>query len=154
MNEFIVQLKAMLDSSGIRKELSEIQKVVDSIGLDITPDVNTGEVSKKMKALLGNFTENLNIELGTNISSKDIEKAYTTAFRNVDKIIDQSTDAASKGIAELNRELQNFLKVNGSDSASVGKFFTSLEQKIEANDVAMKNLLSSIGLSVCWLLKY
>lgn len=146
MNEFIVQLKAMLDSSGIRKELSEIQKVVDSIGLDITPDVNTGEVSKKMKALLGNFTENLNIELGTNISSKDIEKAYTTAFRNVDKIIDQSTDAASKGIAELNRELQNFLKVNGSDSASVGKFFTSLEQKIEANDVAMKNLLSSIGL--------
>jgi len=89
-NDFSVILKAILNKSGIKAELKEIQAIMDKCKISISPTLNTTALRKELKSVSEMITKELNQSFNINLKTNDIFKAYENQVRQISALQKQA----------------------------------------------------------------
>lgn len=111
-NQFSVIIQTVLEKSGITKEMSEVQKIVNNNMVKIVPQLETASIKNNLKEVSKLIANTLNNSLGGDfkISGNDVFKAITASMN-------EANVAAKKLASEMDRvsamtKFQNYMSNN------------------------------------------
>lgn len=102
-NQFSVIIQAILEKSGITKELSEIQKIVDKNMIKIIPELETASIRNNLKQVSNEIAKTLNKSFGGN---------FKVTGNDVFKILNQQFKQTSSNTTKMASELSRLSKVS------------------------------------------
>ena len=152
MDDFSFIIQAVLERSGITKELSEIQKIVDKNLIAIKPKFETVSLKNNLKEVSNLIANSIN-EAYKNIGNVDfkitgndvskilnqIERESQNTANKLNKVqLSIDTEKYSAQIFKLQQQLQRF----GSES---GESFTKAKKSIEQMENAYNKMKASSG---------
>lgn len=122
--QFSIVIQAILEKSGITKELSEIQKIVDKNMVTIIPKLETASLKNNLKQVSNEIAATLNKSLGGDfkISGNDVFKALNESLK------ESSTyaKASQKSIDSLANSMLTFKQNNTKMTKSMKSELTSM----------------------------
>ena len=132
--DFGILLKALLDKSGINSELEQIQKIVNKYSIDIIPELKAASLRNQMKAVSQDIANDFNKTFGTNITGKDVFKAYENQAKQAEKAI---SDAQTKRLSEQEKYYTRIINNNK-------EIYSLKEKKLSADKEESKELQRQI----------
>ena len=114
MNEDLsVIIQAVLEKSGITKELSEIQKIVDKNLIEIKPKLETASLKNNLKEVSNLIADSIN-KAYKNVGNVDFKVTGNDVFKILNQIEKQAETTAQK----LNK-IQLSMGVNGDTISKI-----------------------------------
>lgn len=132
--DFGILLKTLLDKTGIDSELEQVQKIVNKYSIDIMPELKTASLRNQMKAVSQEIANDFNKAFGTNLTGKDVFKAYENQVKQMEKA---NSDAQKKRQAEQERYYNKIINNNK-------EIYSLKEKKISADKEESKELQRQI----------
>ena len=145
MNEDLsVIIQAVLEKSGITKELSEIQKIVDKNLIEIKPKLETASLKNNLKEVSNLIADSIN-KAYKNVGNVDFKVTGNDVFKILNQIEKQAETTAQK----LNKIQLSF--VNGDYNAKVDSTIAKTKQWRDENGNAristeqLRTALANLG---------
>lgn len=141
-NQFSVIIQAVLEKSGISKELSEIQKIINNNMIKITPQLETANLRNNLKQISNEIAHALNQSIGGDfkISGNDVFKALNASLKEMNTTIDvSSTKIQNLGNAMLAFK-QNNTNMSRSMKKELDSMYNSLINGANMSEVEFKEL--------------
>lgn len=132
--DFSVLLKAVLDKTGISTELEQVQKIVNKYSIDIMPELKSASLKNQIKAISQDIANDFNKTFGTNITGKDVFKAYENQAKQAEKAI---SDAQKKRLSEQEKYYTRIINNNK-------EIYSLKEKKLSADKEEGKELQRQI----------
>ena len=130
MNEDLsVIIQAVLEKSGITKELSEIQKIVDKNLIEIKPKLETASLKNNLKEVSNLIADSIN-KAYKNVGNVDFKVTGNDVFKILNQIEKQAETTAQK----LNKIQLSY--ANGDYEAKVQSTIAKTQQWVNANGEA------------------
>ena len=127
MNEDLsVIIQAVLEKSGITKELSEIQKIVDKNLIEIKPKLETASLKNNLKEVSNLIADSIN-KAYKNVGNVDFKVTGNDVFKILNQIEKQAETTAQK----LNKIQLSF--DTGSYQSKVDSLVARTNQWVDAN---------------------
>ena len=127
MNEDLsVIIQAVLEKSGITKELSEIQKIVDKNLIEIKPKLETASLKNNLKEVSNLIADSIN-KAYKNVGNVDFKVTGNDVFKILNQIEKQAETTAQK----LNKIQLSY--ANGDYEAKVQSTIAKTQQWVNAN---------------------
>lgn len=133
--DFSVLLKAVLDKTGISTELEQVQKIVNKYSIDIMPELKSASLKNQIKAISQDIANDFNKTFGTNITGKDVFKAYENQAKQAEKAI---SDAQKKRLSEQEKYYTRIINNNK-------EIYSLKEKKLSADKEEGKELQRQIA---------
>lgn len=126
--QFSVIIQAILEKSGITKELSEIQKIVDKNMVTIIPKLETASLKNNLKQLSAEIAKSLNQSIGGDfkITGGDVFKALNASLKETAIY----SSASQKAIDSLANSVLIFKTNNSKMANETKKELTSMYQTL------------------------
>lgn len=141
-NQFSVIIQAVLEKSGISKELSEIQKIINNNMIKITPQLETANLRNNLKQISNEIARALNQSIGGDfkISGSDVFKALNASLKEMNTTIDvSSTKIQNLGNAMLAFK-QNNTNMTRSMKKELDSMYNSLINGANMSEAEFKEL--------------
>lgn len=128
VNQFSVIIQAVLEKSGITKDLSEIQKIINSNMIKIIPQLETSSLKNNIKSISNLIASSLNEayrnagQLDINIKGSDVAKVLTASLKSMNTTI----DASSSKIQNLANSMLAFKENNSNMTKSMKRDLDSM----------------------------
>lgn len=130
MNEDLsVIIQAVLEKSGITKELSEIQKIVDKNLIEIKPKLETASLKNNLKEVSNLIADSIN-KAYKNVGNVDFKVTGNDVFKILNQIEKQAETTAQK----VNKIQLSY--ANGDYEAKVESTIAKTQQWVNANGEA------------------
>lgn len=144
-NQFSVIIQTVLEKSGITKEMSEVQKIVNDNMVKIIPQLETSSIKNNLKEVSKLIASTLNNSLGGDfkISGNDVFKALTVSMN-------EANVAAKKLASEMDRisaitKFQNYMSNNTKITKDAKNQLLEWIHTIESADDLTKDDLRNIN---------
>lgn len=144
-NQFSVIIQTVLEKSGITKEMSEVQKIVNNNMVKIIPQLETSSIKNNLKEVSKLIANTLNNSLGGDfkISGNDVFKALTVSMN-------EANVAAKKLASEMDRvsamtKFQNYMSNNTKITKDAKNQLLEWIHTIESADDLTKDDLRNIN---------
>ena len=163
MEDFIVQLIAKLDTSGVSGDIKEIERKLNEKGVEIKPVINSAATQKELKNLakqLQNVLESEGLKVDTSTVLSAIKKelktasgAYDTVYKSLDRLYALKKEYANLKTndsreAELIRarikDEEALLQKRKAVASEVGRWDTSKQSAITEKEIALQKELQAI----------
>lgn len=95
-NDFRVILQAVLDESGISKDLKDIQSFLDKNILNIAAQIDTSNLKNNLQKVSKELTQSLNVKFGSNLSETEV-------FKILNRELQQTSSNSRKLVSDLAR---------------------------------------------------
>ncbi|WP_342759392.1 phage tail tape measure protein [Kineothrix sedimenti] len=144
-NQFSVIIQTVLEKSGITKEISEVQKIVNNNMVKIVPQLETASIKNNLKEVSKLIANTLNNSLGGDfkISGNDVFKALTVSMN-------EANVAAKKLASEMDRvsamtKFQNYMSNNTKITKDAKNQLLEWIHTIESADDLTKDDIRNIN---------
>lgn len=136
-NQLSVVIKAVLEKSGVTKELSEIQKLAKNNTIKIIPELETASIKNNLKQVSNEIAKSLNQSLG-----KDFKVTGNDVFKILNKELNEASSKSNKMATELSRlskvnTMQKWADNNSKAMKKYGDEINDIIQKMGNLDVAL-----------------
>ena len=136
--DFGILLKTLLDKSGINSELEQVQKIVNKYTIDIMPELKTASLKNQMKAVSQEIANDFNKAFGTNLTGKDVFKAYENQAKQAEKAVKEE----AKVIESARKEQESLTNAmaKGREQAELSRQAEQKRQQMAQNNAIIKAL--------------
>lgn len=137
--QFTIILQTILEKKGIKKELSEIQKIVDDNMIEIVPKLETTNLKNDLQSISNEITQILNNALGEGLtfSSSDMFQTFNQELSQISATTTQIATELEYATEQLGESLNN--------SSNVSVFDDIISKILKLKSLNLSDVLNSIS---------